>query len=354
MEFPIFKTKVGGLSERFNLNDLQDRNKYFQAKAGADIRKIKNYLESGAFVAYMLGKKNSGKGTYSKLFMEQAGSEHVSHVSVGDIVRDVHKNLDHAPNKSALVNFLKENYRGFHTVEETVDLIEGRSQSSLISSDLIVALIKFEISKRPRQAIFFDGFPRAHDQISYSLYLKELIGYRDDPDFFVFLDVPNSIIDERIKFRVICPICKSPRNLKLLATRHVGFDKDAKTFYLMCENPSCNKARMIPKEGDELGIEPISDRLEVDRQIFEKLLTLTGMPKIYLRNSIPVAAAKDYVDDYELTPAYEYKFDSSTGKVTTIGKPYIVKDNDGVDSYSLLPAAVVVAMLRQMCEVLGL
>jgi len=238
-------------------------------------------------------------------------------------------------------------------MEEAVEQIEGRSQATLITSGLIMALIKFELSKRPRQAIFLDGFPRAHDQVNYALYLKEILGYRHEPDFFTFINVPNAIIDERIKYRVVCPICKTPRNLKLLATRNVGWDEEKKEFYLMCENPTCNKARMERKQGDELGIEPIRARLETDQQIFEKLLLLSGVPKVYLRNSIPVDVAKDYVDDYELTPAYRYELQSD-GSVKTIEERWVVKDDEGVDSYSLLPAAVVVTMLKQVAEVLGL
>lgn len=354
MDFPIFTTRTPGVTQAFNLNDPEDRQRYFRAKVGTEIDAIRLFLEKNTFVGYLLGKKNSGKGTYSKLFMEAVGAEHVGHIAVGDIVRDIHKNLDSEEGKNALLDFLKKNYRGFHGIEQTIDLILGRDQSTLISSELIIALIKFEISKRSKQAIFIDGFPRAHDQVNYSLYLKELLGYRDDPDFFVFLNVPDAIIDERIKYRVVCPICKVPRNMKLLATKDVGFDEQTESFYLMCDTPTCNKARMVPKEGDELGIEPIRARLEVDNQIFQKLLTLHGVPKVYLRNSLPVAQAKEHVDDYELTPAYSYERDAATGTIKTLEQPWIIKDDEGVDSFSLLPSAVVVGLIKQIATVLEL
>lgn len=354
MQFPICKTKIDGETRTFDLNDPKDRKAYFELKAGPELTKLRNYLKNNSFVAYLLGKKNSGKGTYSKLFMEALGQENIGHLAVGDIVRDIHKNLESEEGKRNFLDFLAKNYRGFHSVEETIDLIMGRSQSNLISSELIIALIKYEISKRPRQAIFIDGFPRAHDQINYSLYLKELIGYREDPDFFVFINVPDSIIDERIKFRVVCPICHTPRNMKLLATKDVGYDKEIRSFYLMCDNPTCNKVKMVPKEGDELGIEPIRARLEVDNQIFQKLLTLTGAPKVYLRNSIPKDIANDYVDDYEITPQYNYEYDQASGHVKTIESPWLVKDDEGVESISLLPPAVVVSFIKQTAQVLGL
>jgi adenylate kinase family enzyme len=355
MEFPIHTTKVAGLQRKFDLSNPVERREYFAAKAGSEIEKLKKYLNTQTFIGYLLGKKNTGKGTYSKMFAEVVGEEHIGHISVGDIVRDVHKSFEEkSGDHEQLLAFIKNNYRGFNELEETVDLILGRSQSGLVSSELILTLIKYEISRRDKKAIFIDGFPRAHDQIGYSLYLKELIGYRDDPDFFVFISVPNSIIDERIKYRVVCPICRVPRNLKLLATKDVGWDPAKQEFYLMCDNPACKNARMLPKEGDELGIEPLRQRLEIDQQIFDKLLQLTGVPKIYLRNAIPVALAKDAVDDYELTPAYSYELDKTTGKVVTRQAPWVVKDDAGVPSYSLLPPAVVVSFLKQTVQVLGL
>src|SRR3989338_11197778 len=157
-EFPVFKTKIEGLSKTFNLNDPKERKQYFEAKAGKEIRKLQDFLSRSTFVGFLLGKKNSGKGTYSKLFMEAVSKERVGHVAIGDIVRDVHKSLEDPKARQELIEFLEKNYRGFHNVEEVVDLIEGRSQSSLISSELILALIKYEISKRPKQAIFIDGF----------------------------------------------------------------------------------------------------------------------------------------------------------------------------------------------------
>lgn len=354
--FPIFKTQVSGLTDTFDINDIQGRQAYFQAKAGAEVEKIKSYLASGkTFVAFLLGKKNSGKGTYSKLFMEAVGAEHIAHVSVGDLVRDAHQIFDSGEGREELVKFLEKNYRGFHSVEELQDIVLGKNQSSLLSSELIVALIKYEISKHPRQAIFVDGFPRGLDQIGYSLYLRELLGYRDEPDFFTFISVPNSIIDERIKYRVICPVCKTPRNIKLLATKEVGFDESTNEFYLKCDNSNCTAigTRMVAKEGDSQGIDPIRERIEMDNKIFAQILNVQGVPKIYLRNSVPVEEAKNFVDAYELTPEYVYER-TDNGEIKTIEKPWTVKDDAGVESYSLMPSAVVIGLIKQVAGVLGL
>jgi|SRR5581483_5882088 len=350
-DLKLSKTKVAGLKKKFDLNDPIARKAYFQAKVGKEIKALQKYLKSGKrFVVFLIGKKNSGKGTYSKMFMEVVGA-HVIHLSIGDIVRDIHKRIETAKGKKELLDFLKKNYRGFHSPEQTIKAILGRSQSTLITSELILALIKFEIKKHPSQSIFVDGFPRAFDQIPYSLFLKEIIGYKDVPDIFVFINLPTSVIDERIKYRVVCPICKTPRNLKLLTTKEVGYDLKKKEFFLGCDNPNCKGARMFRKEGDELGVGPIKDRLEMDDKISKQLQTVHGIDKVFLRNPIPVKFAKQVVDDYEITPEYKYELDKN-GKVKTIEVPWTVKDDEGVESYSLLPYPVVVSFIKQMANIL--
>ena len=62
----------------------------------------------------------------------------------------------------------------------------------------------------------------------------------------------------------------------------------------------------------------------------------------------------DYVDNYEITPQYNYKYDQVSGKVKTIESPWLVKDDEGVESISLLPPAVVVSFIKQTVQVLGL
>ncbi|MFH1111866.1 MAG: nucleoside monophosphate kinase [Patescibacteria group bacterium] len=351
--FPIFKSKLEG-APTFNLNDPADRRKYFDAKVGLELKAIKKYLDEGkTFVAFLLGKKNSGKGTYSKLFIEAVSSDKIGHVSIGDIVRDAHALVENEQGQKELIEFLHKNYRGWHSPEETIDLILRRNQSSLISSELIVALIKYEIAKRPKQAIFIDGFPRAMDQVGYSIFLKELIGYREDPDVMIFISLPNTVINERIKYRVVCPVCKTPRNLKLMVTKDVGYDEVARQYYLKCDKLSCHNARMLPKEGDNLGIEPIRERLETDDKIMRQLLKLHGIPKIYLRNAIPVEVAKENVDDYEITPGYDFERQAD-GTVKVKESQWTIKDDEGQDSYSLLPPPIVVSLVKQLTAVLNL
>ncbi|MDD5625679.1 MAG: nucleoside monophosphate kinase [Patescibacteria group bacterium] len=353
VDFPLFKTKTGG--QKFMLEDPLERRKYFQAKAGPEIEKLKDYLNKGnTFIGFLLGKKNAGKGTYSKLFMEAVGNEKVAHISIGDIVRSVDHALQDETQKADLIQYLKKEYRGFIAVEEVIEKLKSRSTKNLLPTEAILTLVKREIDRLGRKAIFIDGFPRELDQISYSLYFRSLMNYRNDPDFFVFIDVPEAVIDERLKYRVVCPKCFTPRNIRVLRTKNVGYDKETKKFYLICDNPACGGIKMIPKEGDDLGIEAIRDRIEIDDKVMRILLRLQGVSQIYLRNSIPVDKADDYVDDYEITPAYRYEYDEKIGKVKTIEEPWSIKDDNNIPCYSLLPAPIGVALIKQIAQVLGL
>ncbi|MFH1769439.1 MAG: nucleoside monophosphate kinase [Parcubacteria group bacterium] len=354
LNFPLHKTKMG-TKQTFKLESPAERQKYFRLKAGKEIDKIKAYLNKGnTFMGFLVGKKNSGKGTYSKLFMEALGAKNFAHVSVGDAVRDAHKELKVPSQRKKLVKFLNDRYRGFISVDQAIDIIMGRDTTSLLPTEVILALVERMVDKLGRKAIFVDGFPRDLDQISYSLYFRALMGYREDPDFFVFIDIPDTIIDARMKTRVICPICNTPFNLKLLRTKEVGYDKKKKEFYLMCDDPKCKKAKMVTKEGDSLGIGAIKGRLEKDGKIIKMLMDLQGVPKVYLRSYLPVKQAGKLVDDYEITPAYDYKFNKKTDKVEIKEVPWTVKDDEGTLSYNLLPAPVVVSLIKQVAKTLGL
>jgi adenylate kinase family enzyme len=306
-EFPIFKTKIEGITKKFDLSDLEGRKEYFEAKSGEDIAKLKKYFSEG------------------KTFI-----------------------------KKELVGYMNKNYRGYISVEDGINALLGRDQKTLLPTEFILALVKMEISKIGKKSIFIDGFPRNLDQVSYSLFFKELIGFRDDPDVFVAIDIPEAVIDERMKNRVVCPVCHTPRNLKLFTTKEVGYDEETKEFFLKCDNPDCNSARMSGKEGDNMGIESIRGRLELDGKLIDKVFLLHGMPRILLRNAVPVATAAEFVDDYEITPEYYYEYDETNKAVKTLERPFIVKDDEGVEVYSLLAPPVAMALIKQLVKTLGL
>ena len=354
ISFPIFKTKSDNSLKSFDLTDFNQRQAYFEYKAGPEIKKLREYLENNTFVAYLLGKKGSGKGTYAKMLAEVVNKDKIAHFSVGDMVRSFDQVIADEKKKKELVDFLKDNYRGFLPLEDIIKSLESRSTKILLPSELILVLAKREIAKLGRKAIFIDGFPRDLDQISYSLFFRDLIGYREDPDVFILIDVPTSVIDQRVKHRVVCPLCQTSRSLKLLPTKNIEYDKKDNKFYLICDNSDCKGSRMVTKEGDELGIEPIRERLNKDELLIKEAVSLQGVPKIFLRNCIPTNQIKDFTDDYEITPEYSYEFLEKENKVESVQKPWEILDDEGVSSNSLMPPPVVVSLIKQLVKALGI
>lgn len=353
--FPVIKTRVPNVTKRFDLNNPAERKEYFEAKAGPEIIQLKKYFESNTFIAYLLGKKNSGKGTYTKLMAEIFGKDKIGHISVGDLVRETHKIIEDPKERQVIVEYLKKHYRGYISIDDAIDALIGKNQKVLLPTEFILALIKREIDKLDHKAVFLDGFPRDLDQVQYSLYFRDLINYRLDPDIFVAINIPESVLDKRMKNRVVCPKCQAPRNLITFPTKEVGYDEKTKQFFLKCDNPECEGARMVGKEGDNAGIESIRERLELDDKLIKKVMSLHGIPKILLRNAIPISSIKDgIVDDYEITPKYVFKYDEKTGKVTINEEPWVVQDDGGNDSYSLLAPPVVVGLLKQLVQALEL
>ena len=353
--FPIFKTKIKNITKKLDLNNPKERKEYFQLKTGKEIKKLRTYFKKGnTFVAYLLGKKNSGKGTYSKMFAEIITPNAVEHFSIGDMIRDIDKELKDRRKRKELIGFLEKNYRGWKSIKELISSLEKRNTKTLLPTELILLLVKREIAKRKKKTLFIDGFPRDLDQMNFSLFFRDLIGYRDDPDIFVLIDVPERVIDERIKYRRICPLCQTSRNYKLLPTSKIEYDKKKKEFYLHCDNPQCRGPRLVPKEGDKAGIKPIKERLKKDEKLINQAMALYGIPKIFLRNSVPKDVASKCIDDYEITPAYSFQWSEKDKKVKVQEKPWVVPDDEGRPSYSLLPPPVVVSLIKQMVKVLNL
>ena len=351
-DFPIelAETKVAGLEKKFDLSSVAGRKMYFEAKAGKEIEDLKRYMDGNTFIAYWLGKKNSGKGTYSKMMIEIFGEKRIGHISVGDIIREAHSLISNNKERDKVLDYLKKNYRGYISLDDAINNMLSRSTAQLIPTEFTMALIKRVIDKSGKKTLFIDGFPRDLDQISYALYFRDLINYREDKDIFIAIDIPETIIDERMRNRVVCPKCHTPRSLKLLATDKVGYDQEKKEFYLICDDPKCGGERMVAKEGDNLGIEAIRDRLELDQKLIEKVFSLHGVPKVLLRNAIPVAKADKLVDTYEITPEFYYEL--KNGKVIKKEKPWTTKDDEGIESISLIAPPVVLSLIKQLHKIL--
>src|SRR3989338_1364788 len=151
--FPVINTKVSGLTQKFDLTDPKQRKEYFQVKVGTEIEKIKKYMEDGTFIAYLLGKKNSGKGTYTKLMAEIFGADKIGHISVGDLARNTYKDINDLKKRKEIIEYLSEHYRGYISIDDAIDALIGKNQKVLLPTEFIMALVKREIDKRGRKTI---------------------------------------------------------------------------------------------------------------------------------------------------------------------------------------------------------
>ena len=59
----------------------------------------------------------------------------------------------------------------------------------------------------------------------------------------IFIDIPEAVIDARIKNRYICPKCQTSRNFALLPTSKIGYDDKTKEYYLICDKLGCDGGR---------------------------------------------------------------------------------------------------------------
>lgn len=354
MDFPLISTKIEGITETFDLDSPAGRYEYFQAKVGAEIEFIKTYLDEGnSFLTFWLAKKGAGKGTYSKMLAEVIGEERLAHISVGDIVRHVHESMADPQLKVELLEYLHQRYRGPLTVEQAIDALLGRSTKVLLPTEFILALVKREVAKLSRQGILIDGFPRGLDQVSYSLYFREIMNLEDDPDFFILVDVSDSVLNARIKRRVVCPLCQLSRNTATLITKDIEYDETTQSFYLICENPACagfGTQRMGEKEGDALGIDGVRERLEADQALIEYASNLQGVDKIYIQNSYPVGKALDYLDEYEIAHEHVFSYNNETAEVEVKKQPWVIADNAGNEVYSVTAPAALVMFIRQLYD----
>jgi adenylate kinase family enzyme len=347
VDYTWVKTKTKDTEGKtYDLLDPAQRRLYFNAKIGEELELLREFLKNNTFIAYLLAPKLAGKGTYTNLLIEAVGAEYFEAVGVGDLARAAKAEFTKNGKDSDLYKYMEENYRGMLNLDEAFDALMGSGQKTLIPSEFILSLIKKRIDEIGRKTIFLDGFPRKADQLTYSLYFRDLVDYREDPDFFVLINLPLSVIDARLKGRRMCPECRSSRNLSLFPTKNVQYDQDNDRFYLVCDNPNCQKIRLEAKEGDKEGIRAIQKRISDDLELMKMARKMYGIPKIELYNSLEKSKAFMYVDKYEITQKYIHTHEGED--IVTETEPFIVEE-DGQEYYSLLPAPVIIQYIRQLC-----
>lgn len=353
VDYSVIGTKMPGEHKNFDLVDPASKRLYFNYKIGEEIEFLKEYLKNNTFVAYLVAPKMAGKGTYTNALKDIIGEGYFENISAGDVVRKVDEDFAKNGKESKYYKYAVKYYRGMMELDKAFDALVNRTSDKVsVPTELMLTLMKYEIDQLEGKSVFIDGFPRTTDQVSYSLYFRDLINHRDDPDLFLFINIPLEVIDARIRGRRTCPICRNSCNLSLRPTSIVEFNNDTKEFRLICDSQQCkgNHTILEKKEGDEKGIGLIEKRIEDDLDLMEMARNMYGIPKIELYNAIEADKVDQYCDDYEMTKEFEHNV--VDGKVVSKGRDFYF-DVNGVKYSSFMAEPVVVSMVRQLVKILG-
>ena len=180
-------------------------------------------------IVILLGAPGSGKGTIAgKLASENAS---MKHVSSGDLLRGA---------------IAKGTVAGL----EAKDYME---KGNLVPDALIATMIKDVVAETEGDVtMLLDGFPR---NLAQAKILEEMGAPVTSA---VLIDVPDSIIQDRIAGRRTCPKCKAGYHMRNLPPKVEG----------VCDN--CGEALVIRKDDNP---ETVKDRLVVYHQQTEPLIS---------------------------------------------------------------------------------
>jgi adenylate kinase len=132
-----------------------------------------------------IGVPGAGKGTFSKIFCNKLGWQHVS---LGDVMREEVK-------KKSMIGKEVEGY-----------MSSGKLVPDKLAVNLALDTINNIVSKSPKSTIILDGFPRTVQQ-------AESIADKYPNFFAINLMLKRSVAIEKLAGRVTCSKCKKDWNV---------------------------------------------------------------------------------------------------------------------------------------------
>lgn len=327
-----------------------NKNDFFEKRIGDKLKKLREYLGKNNFVVFFLAKKQAGKGTYAK-FLGDLTDGKIIHISVGDLVRDAAVRAQDSVKRQDLIDDLKKYYKGKEKLDKVLEIfIEGsKSTAQLLPTEVIMALIEQKISENQGKSIIVDGFPRSREQVTLALKMQADFEKKGTPSAFMEINCPEDVLLRRYVDRRVCPICKTPRNIKLLLTKEIEYDEKTGEFHLICERPECNKARFVAKQGDQDGLEQVKERQREVQAMVDKVKNEAPHLHIVVHNSIPLKEAHKH-DSTDFTEEAELIWDTQKREVIRKFKPMVAINDEGEKVYSRWPEPVVVDMVDQLAD----
>lgn len=334
-------------------NNKYGTKQFYEERVGEHFAKLQSVLDGHGFVLFFLAKKNAGKGTYSKILQNITDGK-IIHIGVGDLVRAAEKRALDDGERAGLIEDLKKYYKGDGAVEDVVQKIvdEASDLSSLLPTEVVMALIEKAVEDNKGKAVIIDGFPRSLDQVDIALRMQSDFEQQGLPTAFVEIDCPDDVLHQRQLYRVVCPQCQTPRNLKVLVTEDVEYDEETGDFHLVCDDEKCSKVRMVKKyqvkEGEsEYDIETFKKDQQSTKDILAKVRDVAAHCHLVVNNHIPVSEAESH-DPEDFTLEAEFDWDPEAKKVVKNFKPWVVNDDTGEKVYSRYPDPVVADLVKEL------
>ena len=324
---------------------------YFERRLGDKLDKLKDYVNGNGFVLFFLAKKLAGKGTYTKVLQELTNGK-IEHISIGDLVREAEAKAKDSKKRQEFIEELKNYYKGDLQLEEVADLYANQNvENKLLPTDTITALIEMSAMKEHfGKPMVIDGFPRGMDQVSLSLEMQKNFIEKNIPAAFVEIDCPDDVLAQRWIYRRSCPECSTPRNIKLLLTKDIEYDKETGEFHLICDNASCEgkRVRMIQKQADDQGPDALKEKQQLMVEIMKAVREKAGGNHIVIHNSVPVDEATEEMLKEDFTDEAELSWDEEKQEVVRKFGPMRATDDQGREVYSRWPEAVVVELVEKL------
>lgn len=330
--------------------DPKDVKKLFRERLGETFDKFVKFSGEKNFVAFFLAKKNAGKGTYAHLLMDLTDGA-IEHISVGDLYRDALRLAESDGGREELRKIFSSYYHGAETPDMLLNILQGHEFKKSLPTDLVLSLLEHAMAKKEGKSIIVDGFPRTLDQVEVAMQMKADFEAKGRPAVFVEINCPDSVLMERTAHRRACPNCGEPRNIKLLLTDKLEYEEETGEFHLICDNQKCDNVRMLKKQGDDKGAQEVAERNKLMVELMKEVRDKAQKHHLVVRNAVPTdeAHAQNHdMDDF--TTAASLSYDHGTKQVKRDFAHWKVKDDEGRESYSRWPEAVVVEMIQKMGE----
>lgn len=327
-------------------NELKD---FFNKRTPQNLEKLKKHLSEKNFVLFFLAKKQAGKGTYAKI-LKDITDEKIVHISVGDLVREAEKQANNPKEKNQLIEDLKKYYKGPSNADKIIDeFIHQAESTNLLPTEAIMALIEKKVAEYQGKSVIIDGFPRSKEQVVLATQMQKDFESKGMPSAFVEINCPEEVLLRRYVDRRICPVCQTPKNIKLLLTKEIEFDEKSGEFHLVCDRPECQRAHFIQKQGDQDGIEKVKANQREVQKMIDEIKNEAPHLHVVVYNSIPLNEAHKH-DSTDFTEEADLVWDKDKKEVTRKFKPMVVKDDQGRDAYSRWPEPVVVDLVNRLAE----